>query len=156
MTAHDLSTAYITSSDTAAWETIEIIVNDNPDYIQARLIQIGFIDAPTSAEQLFQYIYDKLTNGSMNPADFLSALSGAPITAPRGDSKSDGDFWGDLAMIGGIALTTLFPAPTANKPGTTAPPLPAAAAASDNTLIYVAIGSIVVIGIVLLVINLKK
>jgi hypothetical protein len=154
MTAHDLSTAYITSSETASWETIEIIVNDNPKYIQARLIQIGFIDAPTSAEQLFQYIFDKLTNGSMDPAAFLSALSGAPITAPRSNSKSDGDFWSDLAMIGGIALTTLFP-PTPGAGRNTPPPLPPPPE-TDNTLIYVGIASVVVILIVVLVVSLKK
>jgi hypothetical protein len=155
MTAHDLSTAYITSSETAAWETIQIIVNDNPKYIQTRLIQFGFIDAPTNAEQLFQYIYDKLTNGAMAPSVFLSALSGAPITASRGDQKSDGDFWTDLAMIGGIALTTLFPAtPSANTGGSTPPPPPPAQ--TDNTLIYVAIASVLVIGIVLLVVKSKK
>jgi len=154
MNVYDLTYGYIKESDENAWNALQIVIGDNPDYIQKRLVSLGYGDAPLGPENLFQYVYDKLMNGSMNPADFQAALNGAPITTPSSFGKSSGDFWSDLGMVGGAALSALFPPPNAPpKPNTNAATTPAAA--SDMTVIYLVIGAIVVIGVVLLIVKKK-
>lgn len=154
MNVYDLTPDFVRASDGQAWQALQVVVHDNPAYIQNRLIGIGYSDAPQEPEALFQYFYDKLNNGSMSIGDAQSAFNGAPITHPKSKS-GEGNFWNDLGQVAGVVLTTLFPAEQAgaennpNKPNNTPPK-------QDNTWLYVGIGVIVVILIVIVVLAARK
>lgn len=154
MNVYEISPDFIKSSDENAWAALQVIVNDNPELIQPRLVALGYNDAPDTAENLFQYIYDGLNNGRMNPADLQAALNNVPITHPKPKS-GDGQFWNTLGQVGGVVLSTLFPATQQQqqqKPAAAA----AAQTSSNNTLLWVALGGVVVILAVVLILKSRK